>query len=215
MKVIPNFPKSLTHNPDSVVKYPKAFGLYIMEARLNDVTFQIMNGDITTLDVNAIVVSTPPRLELAGGDIGKRILHRGGPTIMDELDALRYAEPGEAVLTGAGTLPAQWIIHVSSPRMGSGGERGKLASGVWNAMRLAVSKQMRSVAFTPLATGSFGYPVEGCASVMAQKIVDFTFEELDGLSSIIICLDDPATQPIFESAFNKHINIAFNEAGIT
>jgi len=183
----------------------------MMERTLNKIKIRVIEQDITTLAVDGIVISASPQLDL-DSEIGQAVLLRGGPRIWDECDLLGSCEVGNAVITGAGSLPCKYIIHAVGPQMGMGGERGKLASAVWNALRVAVQQGLHTVAFSPISTGRFGYPVEGCANVMAQKIVDFTFEDAFPLTEIIICLNTTADYPFFEHAFRREIDAAQDEA---
>jgi O-acetyl-ADP-ribose deacetylase (regulator of RNase III) len=183
-----------------------------MEAQLNGVTLQVISGDITELAVDGIVITATPQLDLKTG-LGKLVLQKGGPQIWDALDALPRPEVGQAVITPAGTLPSRYIIHAVGPMIGTGEERGKLSSVIWNTLRLADQNRLSSLAFSAISTGRFGFPIEGCANVMSHKIVDFTFEDLKSLSKIIVCLEDSPKQQIFEKAFRSQIDNARNDAG--
>lgn len=178
-----------------------------METSLHNITLKVMEGDLTALEVDAIVNSTTTNFDLSFG-IGARILQQGGTSIGDAVQMYSPATEGQVFLTDGGKLPAKYVIHAVGPRMGSGNERGKLASVVWNTLKLAVEKKLTSVAFPPISTGLLGYPVEGCATVMAQKIVDFTFEDTAPLTTIILCLDSAETLHIFEAAFQKEVESA-------
>lgn len=185
-----------------------------MEAQLNGITFKVVQGDITTLAVDAIVIPATPDLTLdPSTSLGQSLLLKGGAIIQAECRALGGCEVGQAALTSGGALPAKHIIHAVGPHMGSGNERGKLGSAIWNAMRLVAQQQFATVAFAAISTGRFGFPVEASASIMAHKIVDYTFEDLTALSTIIICLEHPETLAIFERAFGREISAAQNEAG--
>jgi O-acetyl-ADP-ribose deacetylase len=184
-----------------------------MEARLNNIAINIVHGDPFSLNADALVISASPDLRLNPlSDLERRVLELGGTHIEQEAAAQSPCDEGRAILTTAGQLPFQSIIHAVGPTMGSGSERGKLASAVWNALNLAVDHQLKSLIFTAISTGRFGYPVESCASVMAQKIVDFTFEDITPLSTIILCLDTPQAQSLFTAAFRREIDSARDEA---
>lgn len=185
-----------------------------MNARLNGIRLQVIQGDILTLPVEAIVISATPHLTLdATVDFDARLQTLAGPKISDELTAIGRAEYGDAVVTSAGNLPSKYIIHAIGPDMGTGSERGKLSSAVWKALNLTNELGVKTVAFSPISIGRFGYPIEGCANVMAQKIIDYTFEDLSHLESITVLVAGDGILPIFESAFNKEVRIAQDEAG--
>lgn len=184
-----------------------------MEAQLNGITLGVDVGDLTTQAVDALVISATidfdPDLST---EMGRVVLQKAGPVLRAQMGALPDAEICDAVMTVAGNLPARHLIHAVCPTMGSGGERGKLANTVWNVLRLAVEKQLRSLTFAPLAIERFGYPIEGCATIMVQKIVDFTFEDCGPLASIRICLDNSPYALLFDRALLREIDIARREA---
>ena len=212
---IPKFVRILTKLGKTIVQYPKEFGLSAMEALLNGITLGVEAGDITTQSVDALVISATRDFNPdSSTEMGRRVLTAAGPVLRAQMSILPQAEIGDTIMTVAGNLPTRHLIHAVCPTMGSGGERGQLARTVWNVLRLAVEKKLRSIAFTPLAIERFGFPIEGCASIMAQKIVDFTFEETAPLVSIRICLDSPQTALFFDRALLREIEIAQREAGI-
>lgn len=181
----------------------------MLEATLNNITLQVITGDLTTLATDALVHAASPDLDLNATGLGRAILEKAGDKVVEECRAIRFADAGEAVITSAGNLPVRHIIHAVMPRMGDGGERGKIASAIWNALRLAVQHQATSIAFPAMATGRHsGYPVEASARVMAQKIVDFTFEEVGTLTRIVVCIYVPEMLPLFEETFRREISAA-------
>jgi O-acetyl-ADP-ribose deacetylase (regulator of RNase III) len=172
-----------------------------MKAKVNKVTIRLMQGDIFALTVDVVVHSTDPTLT-----ISPRLAAAGGPKIEQETLLVGWCDVGSAVMTGAGRLSAQKVIHVVGPKWGEGSERGKLANATWDTLRLVEEGGYRSVALPAIATGSIGgYPVENCARIMMQQIVDYTFEPLKSLREIIICVDgDTALEP-FEREFQRQL----------
>jgi O-acetyl-ADP-ribose deacetylase (regulator of RNase III) len=186
-----------------------------MEAQLNGITLGVDVGDLSTQAVDALVISATNDFDPdLSTEMGRHVLQKAGPVIRAQMSALPKVEIGDAVMTVAGNLPARHLIHAVCPTMGSGGERGKLVSLVWNVLNLAVEKKLRTVAFSPLAIERFGYPIEGCAGIMAHKIVDFTFEDCEPLLSIRICVDTSQNALFFDRALLREIDIARREAGI-
>lgn len=181
-----------------------------MNAQLNGITLKLLVGDLLAAEVDAIVVTATPDLSLQT-DIGQKLLLQAGVNLQEECRAIGYCEAGQVALTSGGNLPARHIIHAVGPTIGSGNERGKLSSAVWNALRLAVNQNFSVVTFSAISVGQFGYPVEGCAAIMAQKLVDFTFEELGSLNTLSVILPDSNTYTIFEQAFRKEVETALNE----
>jgi O-acetyl-ADP-ribose deacetylase (regulator of RNase III) len=96
--------------------------------------------------------------------------------------------------------------------MGMGGERGKLASTIWKCLKQAEERQIPSLALSPISVGEFGYPVEGCADVMAQRCVDFTFEDVQYLKTIVLHLPNQGMYEVFKRAFEREIKQAQEES---
>lgn len=181
-----------------------------MQTTINDVVIELIQGDITDLETDAIVNAANSQLILGAGVAGA-IRRKGGPSIQDECLSIGYCEVGSAVITGGGNLKARYVIHSVGPRMGEGSESGKLANAVRASLALAEENQLRSVALPAISTGVFGYPLEACADVMLRVIIDHTFEELDYLEHIVICLYDASAFHIFVSEFQKKLQEMQNE----
>jgi O-acetyl-ADP-ribose deacetylase len=137
---------------------------------------ELVVGDITEQDVDAIVNAANPTL-LGGGGVDGAIHRAGGPTILEECRQLGGCAPGGAKATGAGDLPARHVIHAVGPiwRGGGVGEAKLLASCHRRAIELAAALGCTSVAFPAISTGAYGYPAELAAPVA----VTATKEALD------------------------------------
>ena len=127
---------------------------------------ELVLGDITQQDVDAIVNAANPSL-LGGGGVDGAIHRAGGPMILEECRRLGGCEPGDAKATGAGALPARHVIHGVGPiwQGGDEGEEALLASVHRRAIELADELGCKTVAFPAISTGAYGYPVELAARV--------------------------------------------------
>ncbi|HVT16125.1 MAG TPA: macro domain-containing protein [Thermoanaerobaculia bacterium] len=147
---------------------------------------ELVEGDITRLEVDAIVNAANEKLRLGSGVAGA-IRERGGPSIQEECDRIGRTPVGTAVMTGAGNLPARQVIHAVGPRMGEGDEDKKLASAVRSSLALADRRGLKSIALPAISTGVFGFPVERAARIMLTEIHRY----LQGgtkLERVVICL---------------------------
>lgn len=127
---------------------------------------ELVIGDITAQEVDAIVNAANPSL-LGGGGVDGAIHRSGGPSILAECRELGGCVPGDVKATGAGDLPARHVLHAVGPiwHGGGAGEAELLASCHRRAIELAAELGLRSVAFPAISTGAYGYPVELAAPV--------------------------------------------------
>jgi O-acetyl-ADP-ribose deacetylase (regulator of RNase III) len=143
-----------------------------MQRKINNSVLELIEGDITELETGAIVNAANSFLKHGGGVAGA-IVRKGGRIIQEESDRIGYCPVGQAVITGAGSLKARYVIHAVGPRMGERNEDDKLRSATLSSLNLADDNHLRSVAFPAISTGIFGYPVERCARIMlATKEAD-------------------------------------------
>jgi O-acetyl-ADP-ribose deacetylase (regulator of RNase III) len=178
-----------------------------MKAKVNKVTVQVMQADILALSVKGIVNATDPNLS-----VPPRMAALAGPALVEACKQIGWCEIGSAVVTAAGDLPMDKVIHVVGPRWGEGAERGKLANATLACLRLAEQNRLRSLALPAISIGVLGYPVENCAKTMLTQIIDFTFEEIKHLRTIIVCLDTPSAYSIFKHELQEQIE-ELREAG--
>jgi O-acetyl-ADP-ribose deacetylase (regulator of RNase III) len=136
----------------------------------------LLEGDITTQEVDAIVNAANSSL-LGGGGVDGAIHRAGGPSILAECEQLRRTTipeglpTGRAVATSAGDLPARWVIHTVGPVYSASEDRSSLlASCHTECLRVADELGARSVAFPAISTGVYGYPVEEAAAVAVGAV---------------------------------------------
>jgi len=135
---------------------------------------ELVQGDITRQEVEAIVNAANPSL-LGGGGVDGAIHRAGGPEILAECRQLGGCPPGEARITTAGRLKARYVIHAVGPVYydGKSGEPETLASAYRRSLELASEHGLRSVAFPSISTGAYGYPVEQAAPIALRTVVDY------------------------------------------
>lgn len=162
---------------------------------------ELVEGDITELDVDGIVNAANDQLQLGTGVAGA-IRSKGGPSIQEECDRIGGTPVGTAVMTGAGNLKARWVIHAVGPRMGEGDEDKKLAAAVRAALALADRRGLKSIALPAISTGNFGFPVQRAARIMLTEAHRF----LQGgtkLERVVLCLYGQEVFDIFKSELRR------------
>jgi len=137
--------------------------------KMNNTQLDLVEGDITELDVEAIVNPANTKLLLGGGVAGT-IKRRGGPTIQEECNRIGGTAVGTAVMTGGGKLRAKHVIHAVGPKMGEGDEDKKLSSAVRACLALADRHGLKSIAMPAISTGAFGFPIDRAARIILTEI---------------------------------------------
>jgi O-acetyl-ADP-ribose deacetylase (regulator of RNase III) len=172
----------------------------------NGVRFSLVHGDLTRAPVEAIINAANARLQHGGGVAGA-ISRSGGGSIQRESNAWveRHGpiSPDRPALTGAGTLPCQYVIHAVGPVWGEGDEDQKLSMAVSSALQLAEEEGMRSVALPAISTGIFGFPKPRAASVILAALEEYAVQHpTPSLQEVWLVLWDNPTLEIFMKAFD-------------
>jgi O-acetyl-ADP-ribose deacetylase (regulator of RNase III) len=139
-----------------------------------DSKIDIVRGDITKLDVDAIVNAANTTL-LGGGGVDGAIHRAAGPELLAECRALDGCRPGEAKITRGYGLPTRFVIHTVGPvwRGGKHHEPETLANCYRNSLQLAVENEIKTIAFPAISCGAYGYPIPEAAQVALKAGRDF------------------------------------------
>ena len=139
-----------------------------------DSRIQIVHGDITKLDVDAIVNAANSTL-LGGGGVDGAIHRAAGTELLAECRALGGCEPGKAKVTRGYRLPARVVIHTVGPiwRGGKRDEARILANCYRNSLQLAVENEVKTIAFPAISCGAYGYPIEQAAQIALETTREF------------------------------------------
>ena len=177
-----------------------------MHKTINGRTLELVQGDVTEQEVDAVVNAANSRLA-GGGGVDGAIHRRGGPAIMEETDR-RYKDgcpTGSAVITGAGDLPAGHVIHAVGP-VWSGGDSGEaelLRSAYRRCLELAIKHDCRSIALPSLSTGAYRYPIDRAARIALSTAIDMLNEDPDTLELIRFVLFDVDAYRSFAAALDE------------
>ena len=131
----------------------------------------LLQGDLTEMDVDAIVNAANNDLQLGGGVAGA-IRRKGGESIQRECDAIGSIPVGGAAITRGGKLRAGFVIHAASMQLGGETTARALRSSTAHALRIAAERELRSIAFPAVGTGIARFPLEECARIMLREIAE-------------------------------------------
>ena len=176
-----------------------------MQVHIGACVLELVTGDITRQTTDAIVNAANSQLA-GGGGVDGAIHRAGGPAIMAETRQ-RYPQgcpTGDAVITGAGQLPARYVIHAVGPIWHGGQHReaDQLASAYQKSLAVAVAHQCHSVAFPSLSTGAYGYPVALAAQTALSTVIAF-LRAYQQPSCVCFVLFDSGTYTAYAAALRE------------
>ncbi|MHA6697865.1 O-acetyl-ADP-ribose deacetylase [Chryseobacterium sp. A321] len=170
---------------------------------------KLIKGDITKIDVEAIVNAANTSL-LGGGGVDGSIHKNGGKIIFEECQKIRNKQGGckigEAVITSAGKLPARYVIHTVGPvwNEGNNNEENLLSLAYYNSLKLAVEYKIKTIAFPNISTGIYKFPKKKAAQIAIDTIVDFIKNNNLIEKIVFVCYDD--------ENYNIYYNLLNNKA---
>ncbi len=176
----------------------------------NHKTFQIVEGDITTEDVDAIVNAANSHLAHGGG-VAWAISRAGGKTIQQESrewvkkhGEVSHAEPAH---TSGGEMPCKYVIHAVGPVWGDGDEDRKLADAVTGSLRVATDLGLASVSLPAISTGIFGFPKERAAKIIFSSIENYLTQNTDSsLTTVRLILYGDSDAGWYLGYWGEYIN---------
>ena len=164
---------------------------------MSDPRFSVFRGDITTLEVDAIVNAADNAL-LGGGGVDGAIHRAAGPGLLEECRTLNGCATGDAKITGGHNLPAKYVIHTVGPiwRGGGHGEAELLASCYRRSLDLAVANDCQTIAFPAISTGVYGYPRQEAAEIAVRTISDWLANH-HSIAEVTLCCFDTENMGIY------------------
>ena len=167
------------------------------------IKIEVYQGDITQLELDALVNAANNRLWMGGGVAGalKRV---GGKEIEDEAVKKGPIPVGEAVVTGAGKLKAKYIIHAAVMGQDLKTDAEKIRQATRNSLLRGDELDIKSLAFPALGTGVGGFPLGECARIMISEVRQYSAGET-GLNRVVFVLFDQPAGQVFKQELDKQL----------
>jgi len=166
---------------------------------------KIVQGDITKLDVDAIVNAANNSL-LGGGGVDGAIHRTAGPGLLEETRKIGGCPTGDARVSGGYNLPARWVIHTVGPVWKGGGQNEEklLADCYRNSLQAAVEKGAKTVAFPAISTGVYGFPLKRATEIAMRETRQFLENDDRPDQVIFVCFSKEALKT-YEETFSTRI----------
>ncbi len=154
-------------------------------------TIELVMGDLTQMDVDAIVNAANETL-LGGGGVDGAIHRAAGPQLLEECRTIGGCPTGEARITKGYNLKARYVIHTVGPvwRGGQHGETQLLRSAYLSSLKLAQQYGLKSIAFPNISTGVYHFPKQSAAQIAIRAVREFTAQNLLPERIVFVCFDE-------------------------
>lgn len=174
-----------------------------MRISVGESVLELVRGDITRQETEAIVNAANSRLA-GGGGVDGAIHRAGGHRILEECRAIGGCPTGRAVITSGGNLKAKYVIHTVGPvyRGVGSGEAELLGSAYLESLKLAADNDVRSISFPSISTGAYGYPIAGAARIALNTVVAF-LEESGAVWLVRFVLFSEADLKVYEDELRE------------
>ena len=170
------------------------------EITINNTVIELFIGDLTQADYDAIVIPSNSRL-LPSGELRCKVIREAGPKVQIECNVIAQKisnlPVGRAVITSGGNLKSRYILHV---RAGHDGK--KLVSAIWNSLKTADKRNIKSLVFPPLMKDIIGFTAKKSSQLMLPTIKKFLLEKNTNIKNISICLETLPDYKVFENVLD-------------
>ncbi|MGD9924703.1 MAG: O-acetyl-ADP-ribose deacetylase [Pseudorhodoplanes sp.] len=176
----------------------------ILSIEAGQAHIDLLIGDITALDVDAVVNAANEALSPGGGVCGA-IFRAAGPELKTECESLGGCETGDAKITRGYRLSARHVIHAVGPVWGGGkrDEDALLASCYRQSLELAVANGLASLAFPAISTGIYGYPADRAARIATGTVVSELSAKPRGITRVVLCCFDAQSAQCYVEALTE------------
>lgn len=158
---------------------------------MKPISIQVIQGDITQIEVDAIVNAANTRL-LGGAGVDGAIHDAAGPMLLEECRRIGGCPTGEARITKGYNLPAKFVIHTVGPiwRGGDDGEVSLLKNAYRNSLLLSQKNKIKSIAFPNISTGIYRFPKHRAAKIAIETVKQFLAESKNSMTVTFVCFDE-------------------------